>query len=402
MNRAAVPALFFSIGFLACGGSGAGAPPPGDAGSPTPGDASRHDAAKPGEKDAPAETSKDAPPDMASGPCVSLGASLTKALDAALPGSGSPGAVLAVKTASCRIVLAAGTSTKSSPMSPDDVLRVGSVTKTFVSAAVLRLVNMGKLALDDTLDAWSPEFPNASAITVTELLNHTSGAFDYTQDSTWQSTIQTHPGTVWTPQQLVSIAAGHPPAFAPGASWGYSNTDYILLGIILEKVTGKNAGQVLHEQAIDLAGLEWTSFPGYEPIRGALAHGYATTGADVSTLYDPSYAWTAGAVVASAGDLADWAVALYGGSILPAASLSLMLTPVPTGTAGEEYGLGVFILEPSITGGGVAWGHPGDINGYHTQMFYFPGAKTAVVGMVNSDAGDPNAISLAALDVLGL
>ena len=335
--------------------------------------------------------------------CAAQAVALQKGLEQALAMANTPGAVLAVTTPKCgRWVGAAGTSTSTTPMAPDDVLRAGSITKTFVATAILELVTAGKVRLTDPLEQWVSGFPNGASITIKELLNHTSGIFDYTQDSTWQKTIATDPGTVWTPQQLVDVAAAHPASFAPGAGWGYSNTDYILLGMLLEKATGQVAGAVLHTDAIARSSLKLTSFPGYEPIKGTLAHGFSTTHEDVSTLYDPSYAWTAGAIVASAGDLADWAVALYGGSVLSASALASMLDAVPTGTTGEEYGLGVFILAPSLTGGGVAYGHPGDINGYHSEMFYFPDQKTAVVGIVNSDSGDPNAISLVAVNLLSL
>ncbi len=385
----------FAGALVGCGSPGSSGAIAADAGDPDtlPGaDASMTDAA---------DAAGDAP--SPSPACLAQATSLQKALDKALPTSGSAGAVLAIRTPACGLwVGASGTSTKTIPLAPTDVLRVGSITKTFVSAAVLQLVTAGTVSLKDSLEKWLPGFPNGAGITLTELLNHTSGIFDYTQDATWQQTVSSTPGTVWTPAQLVTIAASHPPSFAPGQGWGYSNTDYILLGQLLEKVTGKPAGSVLHQDGIDPAALESTSFPGYEPIKGTLAHGFSTSGQDVSTLFDPSYAWTAGAIVASAGDLANWAVALYGGSILSAAALATMLQTVPTGVAGESYGLGVFVLDASLTGAGPAWGHAGDINGYHSQMFYFPSAKAAVVAMVNSDAGDPNAISLAALDVLKL
>jgi D-alanyl-D-alanine carboxypeptidase len=375
--------------------------------SGNPADAGKPDAPSEGgaRLDAGADASQDAvakdASDASSPACKAQAASLQSGLEKSLSSATTPGAVLAVSTPACGLwVGAAGTSTKTVPMAATDVLRVGSITKTFVATSVLKLVTAGKVALTDSLEHWLPGFPNGTNITLKELLNHTSGIYDYTDDPTWQSTEMSDPKTVWTPQELVNIAAMHAATFAPGTSWGYSNTDYILLGMLLEKVTGQKAGAVLHADAIDPAALKLTSFPGYEPIKGTLAHGYSTTDEDVSTLFDPSYAWTAGALVASAGDLAQWAVELYGGSILSASALASMLETVPTGQTGEDYGLGVFVLEPALTGGGVAYGHPGDINGYHSQMFYFPDKKVAIVGIVNSDSGDPNAISLVALDLL--
>ena len=333
--------------------------------------------------------------------CAALASKLGSALDQARKQSGGPGAVLAVTTPSCgRWVGASGESTKGVALQASDVFRVGSITKTFVATSVLTLVASGAVGLEDPLEKWLPGFPNGAAITLHQVLNHTSGIFNYTDDATFDQTVAQDPATVWTPQQLVDIAAGHPPYFAPGKGWQYSNTDYILLGMLLEKVTGQKAGKVLHADAIDKAALSFTTLAGYEPTAGTLAHGFSTTGADVSTLFDPSYAWTAGAMVASPGDLADWAVALYGGSILDAKTLGLMLQTVDTGAQGIHYGLGVFVWDPSVVGGTRGWGHPGDIDGYHSQMLYLPDKKTAIVAIVNSDAADPNGVTVAALKVL--
>jgi D-alanyl-D-alanine carboxypeptidase len=170
--------------------------------------------------------------------------------------------------------------------------------------------------------------------------------------------------------------------------------------MLLEKVTGQKAGSVLHQDAIDVASLHFTTLDGYEPTLGTLAHGFSSTGVDVTTLFDPSYAWTAGAMVASAGDLADWAVALYGGSVLSQNALTLMLDTVDTGTPGVRYGLGVFVWDASVVGGTAGWGHPGDIDGYHSQLLYLPAKKTAIVSIVNSDNADPNGVTVAALDIL--
>jgi D-alanyl-D-alanine carboxypeptidase len=266
---------------------------------------------------------------------------------------------------------------------------------------VLQLVTAGTVSLTDPLEKWVPGFPNGTSITIREVLNHSSGIFNYTDDTTFQSTEAATPSTAWTPAQLVAIAASHPAYFAPGAGWTYSNTDYILLGMLLEKATGKKAGSALHSLAIDKANLQLTTLDGYEAIKGTLAHGFSTSGADVSSLYDPSYAWTAGAMVSSGGDLLDWAAALYGGSVLDAAALAEMTTAVATGQAGVTYGLGVFVLDPSVTGGTTAWGHAGDIGGYHSQVFYYPAKKIAVASIVNSDSGDPNGVMVAGLGVLG-
>jgi len=403
MSRA-VRILTFALAMPACGGSS------GDSAGPPSGDSGTLDTAVEATVDAHADAGPDAvvtvdagdaavdaPPTPA---CVMRASQLQSALDQAK--GQSPGAVLAVLTPDCgKWVGATGTSTPATALDPGDVLRIGSITKTFVATAVLQLVTAGTVSLADPLEKWVPGFPNGTAITVRHVLNHTSGIFNYTDDTTFQQTEGTTPSTVWTPAQLVAIAASHAPYFAPGMGWTYSNTDYILAGMLLEKATGKKAGSVIHSLAIDKAGLKLTTLDGYEAIKGTLAHGFAMSGADVTSIYDPSYAWTAGAMVSSGGDLVDWAAALYGGNVLDAAALAMMGTTVDTGTAGEHYGLGLFVLDPSLTGGTTAWGHPGDINGYHSQLFYFPAKKIAVAAIVNGDSGDPNAVTVAALGVLG-
>jgi D-alanyl-D-alanine carboxypeptidase len=343
----------------------------------------------------------DAGDDAASPACVTLASKLQSALQKVAAKDKAAGAVLGVSTPACgRWVGAAGASTATTPLDPADVLRIGSVTKTFVATTVLQLADQGKLALTDPLETWVPGFPGGAGITVRELLNHTSGIFDYLDDTTFAATEMANPGTVWTPEQLATIAGSNTPYFAPGQGWHYSNSDYVLLGMVIEKATGQKAGAVLHAQAIDVAHLAFTVLDGYEPIKGTLAHGYAAGNADVSTSYDPSWAWTAGGMVASAGDLVDWAGALYGGSVLSASALSEMVTPVDTGMSGVGYGLGVFVYDPSIVGGTPGWGHAGDIPGYHTQVLYLPEKKIAIVSMVNSDGEDPNDVTVAALDIL--
>jgi D-alanyl-D-alanine carboxypeptidase len=378
-------------------------PPREDAGAPTP------DAGREAAVDAAHDVVSDArmlSPEAAA-ECSAQAGALQQGLDQAVApweaDGGLAGAVLGVSTPGCGTWIgASGKSTSTVPLAGADVFRVGSITKTFVATAVLQLSTAGTLALTDPLEKWVSGFPNGANITIDELLEHTSGIYDYTDDPTWQSTVSMTPGTVWTPAQLVQIAAGHTATFAPGQGWGYSNTNYILLGMIVEKATGKAAGEVLHSLAIDEAALPDTTLPGYEAIKGTLAHGYATSGQDVSTLFDPSYAWTAGAMVSSASDLVDWASRLYGGALLPASTLSLMLDGVPTGMTGVLYGRGVFIFQPAATGAPLSWGHSGDINGYHSQMFYFPGSKTVVVSLVNSDSADPNAITVVALTALNM
>lgn len=170
--------------------------------------------------------------------------------------------------------------------------------------------------------------------------------------------------------------------------------------MLIEKVTGAPVGKAIRQRLLDPLKLTSTSFDGEEPVVGQLAHGFAKTGADVTTAFDASYAWSAGAMVASAANLLDWSKALYGGSVLDPKLLAQMETTVDTGIQpGVSYGLGVFEFDASVAGD-VAFGHLGDIPGYHSQMFYWPKEKIAVVDIVNSDKGSPNPIAAAVIPVL--
>ena len=339
----------------------------------------------------------------ATGACADRAAALQKLLDDTLPQTKAPGAVLSVSTADCGTWSGAtGASTPNEPMKPGDLVRIGSVTKTFVAASVLSLVGEGKLALDDTLEARHPGFPGGAGITLRQVLNHTSGIFNYSDDKTWATTVNEDPNRVWAPQELVDVAAGHDPYGAPGAVWHYSNTNYILLGMIVESVTGKSIAEVIRARFLGPQKLSKTSFDGEEPLAGALAHGYGPSPQklDVTTLFDPSWAWSAGAMVSTSADLVAWAGALYGGDALSKDLFADMIdAPVDTPQKGIAYGLGVFELGPAVALD-TAYGHGGDIPGFHTQMWFLPNEKLGLAATVNSDDGSPNPITAAVLTAL--
>jgi D-alanyl-D-alanine carboxypeptidase len=276
----------------------------------------------------------------------------------------------------------------------DSQWRIGSLTKTFVSATILSLEKDGKLTLDDLLAKWIPSVPKTDGVTLRHLLNHTSGIFNYTEDPSFF----VDPAKKWPPSDLVAFATTHDPYFAPGAGWHYSNTNYILLGMIAQLAGGGTVGQLLHARAMGPAKLTHTLFDGEDAI-GPMAKGFSKSKKDVTFLDDPSGSWAAGAMVATGIDLVQWASELYGTrDVLDDAEHDeLVKGAVPTGT-GETYGLGAFLLPPSETAGaGPAIGHAGDIDGYHTMAFWFPQKSWAIVSIVNQDGVDPNAILAAAL-----
>lgn len=328
--------------------------------------------------------------------CLARDRALQGALDRARQGTPSRESALAVQTADCGLSVFVSAD---QPVAADShAYRIASVTKTFVAGVVLKLAADGKIGLDDGIAAWLPDLPNAQLTSVRHLLSHRSGLFDYVDDLTFQTADKKR---VYRPSELLTIAAGHPPSFAPGTAYQYSNTNYIALGLIAENVGGAKIGDLIRTRLLRPAGLVATYFEGEEPPIGTLAKGFDARDQDVTTAYDLSGAWAAGAMVATASDLAKWVTLLGSGEVHNPAIQAQLEDAHPTGAMGLSYGLGVFEIAPSLTGGaGPAIGHMGDIFGYHNQSFYFPERKFSVVAIVTSDAASPNEVSVAALRVL--
>ncbi|HZO14661.1 MAG TPA: serine hydrolase domain-containing protein, partial [Polyangiaceae bacterium] len=268
------------------------------------------------------------------------------------------------------------------------LLRVGSVTKTYVAAATLLLVADGAVDLDGTLETWVPGVPNGTTITIRHLLNHTSGVYNYT-DITFLQEALADPSRVWTPQELVDIAVQHGADFEPGTDWSYSNTNYILLGMIVEQASGQTVSELMRERLLVAEGLDATFLDGEETLAGDLATGYSQSGNDVTHALNPSAAWAAGSMVATPEDVASWAAALYRGQVLAAPEMEAMLTMVPTGLDGVEYGLGVFGYGPQVLAGHEGIGHGGDIPGFHSIVLYLTDYDAVIVSIVNNDGANP-------------
>jgi D-alanyl-D-alanine carboxypeptidase len=291
--------------------------------------------------------------------------------------AGTPGAVVYVRDRTGVRAAAAGHADlrKKKLLTPAMSFRVGSITKSFVAAVVLQLVGEGKLTLADTLDHWLPGVvPGASQITVRELLNHTSGIPNYTSEVTFDTTLVATPSRVWTPLELVSFVDGRPPLFAPGSVWYYSNTNFILLGLIVERITGRPLGDELRDRIFEPLRLAHTSFPtASTSMPKPFAHGYllpnnglvpVRTYKDV-TAWNPSWAWAAGAIVSTADDLARFYGALLAGDLLTPELLAAMenTVPVTKDPDGPGYGLGL-MHDVDVTACTDTWGHDGAVPGY--------------------------------------
>src|SRR5215467_14667506 len=273
------------------------------------------------------------------------------------------------------------------PMAAGDRVRVGSVTKTFVATVVLQLVAEHRLSLSDTVDQWLPGLvPHGGNITLQELLQHTSGIYSYTNDPGFLQALLSDPTRVWRPEELVHIAVAHPPLFPPGTSFAYSNTDYVLLGMIIQAATGHPVGQQLRARIFRPLGLGDSYFPYANPqLRKPYAHGYLLnqpgTGPVDTTVMSPSWAGAAGGIVSTAADIARFYTALLTGKLLPAAQLQQMMTTTPTGQ-GDNYGLGIDSVSLPC---GTVWGHTGDFPGYLSNPFTTTDGSSQAVVLVNAD-----------------
>jgi D-alanyl-D-alanine carboxypeptidase len=314
---------------------------------------------------------------------------------------GAPGALAEVRTRMRIRRAAAGVSQRQ----PSVALRVtgrfraASITKSFVATVVLELAAEGKLSLDDTVEHWLPgAVPNGAAITLRELLNHTSGLFDYGNDQDWNERRVADPQRIWLPEELMAVAVSHRPYFPPGTDWHYSNTDYVLLGLIIEKATGRSLGDELNERIFQPLALSATSFPTAPGNDSWLVHAYIGNATiptiqglvDVTPLLNPSWSWAAGALVSNADDLTTFYARLLSGRILRLDLVTAMRTVTPPA---EDYGLGLMRIHTPC---GLAFGHRGDYFGYRSEALSRPNGNRVALVMVNVDTTN---ISWAELDV---
>ncbi|WP_431926645.1 serine hydrolase domain-containing protein [Nonomuraea jabiensis] len=287
----------------------------------------------------------------------------------------------------------------------DERFRIGSATKSFTAAVVLKLVAEGKLSLDDTLQKHLPGLFDGTAyepgkITIRQLLNQTSGLFAYNHDpdlvklGTGQEWFK-HRYDTYTPEQLVKIALKHPPVNLPGERFWYSNTNYILAAMIVEKVTGRPFTHELDRIVIRPLHLTGTSLPGTDPkIRGPHPVHYSTLFSQDPnpTIHDAtemnqSFAWTAGGMISTTSDLNRFFSALFGGRLLPAAQLREMLTTVSTDGSSwipdTRYGLGIYTQK--LPCGVSVWGNAGATYGSWSYAMGTLDGKHRLATHVNGD-----------------
>ena len=275
----------------------------------------------------------------------------------------------------------------------DGEVRVGSASKTFVAVVVMQMVQEGKVGLDEPIETYLPglirgEGVDGSKITVRQLLQHTSGLPEYTDTYLSSRAAQSENMQHYVPpRDLLGTALGKPAAFEPGAQWKYTNTNYIVLGMLIERVSQRPVGEQIDERIVKKLGLSHTYFPapGEEKIRGTHPQGYHLSAGgkleDITEM-DPAWAWAAGAMVSTPSELNTFFQAVFDGRLLTQASIDEMKKGVDVDSSelpGAVYGLG--LIGRSLSCGGTAWGHGGDIAGYHTRGGVGPDGTAVTVAV---------------------
>lgn len=286
-------------------------------------------------------------------------------------------------------------------MTPKSRMLAGSVGKTFVSATVLALAQEGLLGLDDPIarwfsdDDWFDNLPNGRSITVRHLLAHRAGLVDHVREPAFASAIRhiLNPDSYFKPLDLVAFALNKKPLFEAGRGFSYTDTGYILLGLIIERVSGRTYYSVLDERILSPSGLEDT-IPADRRVLDGLAAGYLAEddplGLPVTKtligdvlVFHPLNEWTGGGLASTSLDLARWAKRLYEGRALAKPYLE-ELVDCPATPESACYGLGVRVRRGPW---GPTYGHSGWFPGYLTQMAYFPDHRLAVALQINTDHG---------------
>src|SRR5215210_4121324 len=263
--------------------------------------------------------------------------------------AGAPGAALLSRSYGRTLTLASGVADLATqrPLRANDRFRVGSLTKTYVATVILQLSEERKLSLDTPIETYVPGLvPAGEGISVRQLLNHTSGLFEYEHDPrVFEPYLAGDFNHVTTPRQLVRIAVSHPPLFAPGSRYSYSNTNYIVAGLIVETVTSNTLESEVQRRIIKPLRLRATTMPISSKLAGRHAHGYyvfdSPPATDVTYIFP--FQWAAGSIAANTRDVATFYRSLMRGKLLSPASMRAMKStvPVPADQGGGDYGLGL-------------------------------------------------------------
>jgi len=277
------------------------------------------------------------------------------------------------------------------PLSPDHVFRIASLSKQFASVALLKLVDDGKVALDDPLSKFLPDYPNGDAITVAQLLNHTSGIKSYTGIAEY---FVEHIRADRTTAQMIEVFKDLPTDFTPGEKYAYNNSGYILVGAVIEAATDRDWYEYMRTEMLLPNGIKQTQYGDDDVIIPGYVNGYTLND---DKIVSPAFYLSmtqphaAGAVVSTVNDLLKWNRALHEGKVLSVQTYERMITP--EGAAAEkDYGYGVGVRD---IGGHKMIAHSGGIPGFSTYLLYIPGKDVTAVVLQNTDNGSQDSGEIA-------
>ncbi len=325
-------------------------------------------------------------------------ADLDAALEKSFRQSSAPGMVAAVQTPEYTWIRAVGMADRASekPMTPEMYHRIGSVTKTFTATLLLQAAGDGLLSLDDTIDQYVKGVPNGDEITLRQLATMTSGVATYSETRVFPGDPGADVHKVWKPEELVKIGIKDSPLFDPGTEFNYSNTNYVLLGLVLEQVTGESMGELTRKQIIEPLDLKDTSFPTIEAtsLPDPHAQGYTLQGQSSgekprnATDWTASWTWTAGIMISTVDDLLVYGRALGTGKGLLSPtqqqeridSLASDVPPFDQPPLEGDFGYGLGLMKEH------GWiGHSGVIAGYNTALYYNQELDAVLVVETSSD-----------------
>lgn len=366
---------------------------------------------------APAQTSASMPNGAA------YAASVQEKVTAAMKANVIPGAVVRISSPTLGDwtgTFGSATIGRDDPPSVEDHFRAGSITKTMTSTVILQLIQEGRLSLDDPIGKFRRGVPHGDRITIAELAEMRSGLYSYTFDPTFNETLDADPGKAWTPDELLAIAFSHPVDAQPGMTFEYCNTNIVLLGLVIEQLTGEPLEKVFQERIFSPLAMTQTSLPVRTDAAIPNPHpqGYSF-GTNVSTIQtyalpadqqaqalagtlkphdvtdaNPSWAWAAGGAISTVPDLATYAQALVGGRLLNAATQKVRMDSIrPTDPAHPEaggYGIGIAKFGPLV-------GHDGQIPGFMTFTGQDPATRltiTIATNLATVPSGEGSALTV--------
>ncbi|HEX4876473.1 MAG TPA: serine hydrolase [Chitinophagaceae bacterium] len=275
-----------------------------------------------------------------------------------------------------------GLSYAGNPVTADMRMGIASNSKLFVAVIMLKLAENNILSLNDSIKRWLPNYPNINPnITIRQLLNHTSGISDPLFLSPWMDTIKANPTRVFTPHEVLGWVG--PPLFPAGTSWGYSNINYIVAGMIAKNATGFSIARLIRDSILTPLNMNSTFYDVEEPANGTIAHRWwnSVDYHDTSRVGLNTAGGCAGALFSTSAEMVQWYTALFNGQIINPSSINQLTTFVGTGNAAYQYGLG---FSRENTQNYVYWGHGGSTWGYRSKMIYDSCLKVSVSGLTNS------------------